>query len=102
MRSLGTPVCSCHPIGPCIRNPVHHHPPCNNTMPILHLDRGWRDLIKSHFLTNRSIVFHIHSRTEEFSFQAANALQMIFLVLPFSFSVNNTEQIPIENNGQNI
>ncbi|GFU17768.1 hypothetical protein TNCV_3338841 [Trichonephila clavipes] len=24
---LGSPVCSCHPIGPCFRNPAHHHPP---------------------------------------------------------------------------
>ncbi|GFW09119.1 hypothetical protein TNCV_3082111 [Trichonephila clavipes] len=52
MRSLGTPVCSCHSIGPCIRNPAHHHQPCFNTKPNLIPDRGWRVLSYSVSLSN--------------------------------------------------
>ncbi|GFW22658.1 hypothetical protein TNCV_2764701 [Trichonephila clavipes] len=65
MRSLGTPVCSCHPIGPCIQNPVQYHQPCYNTKPNLVPDRGRRDLSYPSSLKN---VASVASKTSQSCF----------------------------------
>ncbi|GFX47934.1 hypothetical protein TNCV_4793131 [Trichonephila clavipes] len=64
LRSLGTPVCSCHPIGPCIRNPAHHHQPCYNTKPNPVPDRGRGDLSYPSSLKNVASILTIdHTRS---------------------------------------